>query len=617
MAQRFAGAVISCLAMMPLVAAGQSDRLSVLFEGTATLNVSGDPMSCGVFVSCPMDCDYCECWNLCTQVGTRTRPAGSYLVLGGAGSSSPSFGSTARLTNSLNFTFRYTRPTVVIEGDFSYKPKTALGFGYFVDNVSAAALAVAAAGCLPRPTGCCESSSANSSSDINVFTSIATASASASVSGWCSCNCNPPENCASDQNSQFTEDPPSGVRRGVSVSSVNFERGHEVHHNERLWSNLSITANASGDCTASVAVGRSTAYAGLLLQSAPHPLGVPAIGENEYVWSSGTPPQLEIPARAQAHTWGWTPQSLEWMAEKTEFRVEPAIPTDDTKPGYRSVARGSEIVGQSLDGQSDSLIDGLVFRSKYLPPNNSDFGKKKVCLEVDGKEVDYADVEVFYPPDAKNHSPSRTGFWRVVNCTPEGETEVPNWFYYYSQVYNASDANYAFWLGSGIQGLTCGTTIYLSLLVSPSLGKMEVPLFMRDDNGQIALVVDEALEVKGIHKFVVVLEHERVHKRLCEMRVDVVCNRDITDTDNDDIDDNFESLCGLRPDSPMTVYGIPDAELIAYLIEYGKVVKRASYGDKIGLSTVSNTVYLSHHFHMLSWAAMGGDIQLPDMGIDS
>jgi hypothetical protein len=302
-------------------------------------------------------------------------------------------------------------------------------------------------------------------------------------------------------------------------------------------------------------------------------LGVPAIGENEYVWSSGTPAQLEIPARAQAHTWGWTLQSLEWMAEKTEFRVEPAIPTDDTKPGYRSVARGSEIVGQSLDGQSDSLIDGLVFRSKYLPPNNSDFGKKKVYLEVDGKEVDYADVEVFYPPDAKNHPPSRTGFWRVINCTPEGETEVPNWFYYYSQVYSASDANYAFSLGPGVQGLTCGTTIYLSLLVSPSLGKMEVPLFMRDDNGQIALVLDEALEVKGIHKFVVVLEHERVHKRLCEMRVDVVCNPDITDTDNDGIDDNFESLCGLRSDQPMTVYGIPDAELIAYLIEYGKVVQ--------------------------------------------
>ena|GEM_PF-2565414 len=139
-------------------------------------------------------------------------------------------------------------------------------------------------------------------------------------------------------------------------------------------------------------VGGSAAT-GIVLQSAPHPLGVPAIGENEYVWSSDSPAKLTIPARAYAYTWGWEPD-LGWLVDKTVFRVEPDIPTEDTKPGYKTVAQGRELVAQSLDGQTDSLMDGLVYRSRYLPPKNTDFGNKKVYFEVEGNKVDYADYEI-------------------------------------------------------------------------------------------------------------------------------------------------------------------------------------------------------------------------------
>jgi hypothetical protein len=73
--------------------------------------------------------------------------------------------------------------------------------------------------------------------------------------------------------------------------------------------------------------------------------------------------------------------------------MEPGIPTEDTKPGYKTVAQGRELVAQSLDGQTDSLVDGLVYRSRYLPPKNTNFGKKKVYFEVEGNKVDYADIE--------------------------------------------------------------------------------------------------------------------------------------------------------------------------------------------------------------------------------
>ncbi|OYT75029.1 MAG: hypothetical protein CFK49_05460, partial [Armatimonadetes bacterium JP3_11] len=131
-------------------------------------------------------------------------------------------------------------------------------------------------------------------------------------------------------------------------------------------------------------MGAAFAFAGLLLQSAPHPLGVPAIGENEFVWSSGSPATLVIPARALGYSWGWEPD-LSWIAEKAVFRVEPEIPSDETKPGVRTVARWGELVAQSLEGQTGGYVDDLLYRSKYLPPHNSDFGKKRVVFEVEDK----------------------------------------------------------------------------------------------------------------------------------------------------------------------------------------------------------------------------------------
>jgi hypothetical protein len=336
---------VLCWVHMLSLALGQSHRLGLTFSGTATLSVGGDQISCLWFVRCPMDCDYCNCWGLCNGGGTRTLPArGSYLVMGGLGGAGAgsSYGSSATLTANLYFSFRYLRPTVTIDG-FSYTPKTTLGFGYFVDGVEAIASAGASADCTRGPWGRCDESSANSSSSMSVSTSVVRASASGRGSAWCRCvergeywiDCTSGGN---DQSERARRDPPSGVYRGVSASSISFgDRSEATYvHKEELSATLSLSAQA-GRCASAGCTGIAKAYAGLLLKSAPHPLGVPALGENEYVWSSGTPAQLEIPARAQAHTWGWSPDALNWIAEKTHFKVKPEIPTDDTKPGYKSV----------------------------------------------------------------------------------------------------------------------------------------------------------------------------------------------------------------------------------------------------------------------------------------
>jgi len=320
------------------------------------------------------------------------------------------------------------------------------------------------------------------------------------------------------------------------------------------------------------------------------------------VWSSASPTTLVLPARALGYTWGWEPD-LGWLADKTVFRVEPEIPSDDTKPRVRTVARGRELVAQSLDGQADGYVDGLFYRSKYLPPRNSDFGKKKVHFEVEGSKVDYAEVEVFYPADASNHPRGGRGCsgrflidlntFQLIACECNTHIEPENWFYYYSQVHDASDA----WYAAGeitpyIPALTCHGTrpgtgdrvsqIYILPLTSPCRVLMPdledeglsrhlpIPIF-RCENGTIRYT-QRFLYVAGIHKFIGVVEHEKVHKKMYEEGSLYPPDNSCPDLDRDGLCDRWEDENGLNSLTPRTVPPFPDAELVAYIIGYGKVL---------------------------------------------
>ncbi|GBC91576.1 hypothetical protein HRbin15_00030 [bacterium HR15] len=327
---------------------------------------------------------------------------------------------------------------------------------------------------------------------------------------------------------------------------------------------------------------------------------MPAIGENEFVWSGGSPATLVIPARALGYTWGWEPD-LSWIAEETVFRVEPEIPSDDTKPGERTVARGRELVAQSLEGQTGGYVDDLLYRSKHLPPHNSDFGKKRVVFEVEDK-VDYAEIEVFYPAEASNHPPGGRGCsgrflidintFRLIACECNAHVEPENWFYYYSQVYGASDVWYAkgettpYMLGLTCMGTRPGTgervaQIYILPSTSPcrvALPGLEeahsthllIPIF-RCQNRTIEFT-RRFLCVAGIHKFIAVVEHERVHKKMYDEGNLYPSDDSCPDRDNDGLCDRWEDENGIDSTTPQTVPPFPDSELVAYIISYGKVL---------------------------------------------
>jgi len=278
------------LLLPPLLGSGQGERLTLQFRGIATLAVSGDVPQCGFFSSCPLGKNYCsDFWQLCNG-GSRTVVApGSYLILGGEYGGSFGYNSNATLNVKLVFGLRYRRPNVNIEG-FTYTPKTDLGLGYFVEGVMAGAATIAVAGCRNHIPPCCASGSASANASARVATSLVSASVSSSYSA--SCGCGDAENCVdctSDGGSSWQFDPPDRQgRRGFKAHPISFDRGDSASHTETLEGAIQLNGS-SNECAVAVSIGAAYAFAGLLLQSAPHPLGVPAIGENEYVWKFGKP----------------------------------------------------------------------------------------------------------------------------------------------------------------------------------------------------------------------------------------------------------------------------------------------------------------------------------------
>jgi len=567
--QKMLGVAALSLAVANLIAGlGQTDRLQIRFKGEATLSVSGDVPVCGFIATCPLYERYCSSfWNLCSG-GKRTVSAlGSYLVLGGEFGGSQGYSSNAQLLVNLFFDFRYSSPLLQISG-FSYEPKTTLGFAYFVDGVKAGAAAIAVAGCQGNYPPCCESGSASANTAAMVSTSVVQASISSSYSASCGCaDAEQCLDCTSDGGSQWRADPENSPGyQGFKTSSVSFRHSRSASYTEELKGSIAISGSAS-ECAGAISAGASFAYAGLLLQSLPHPLGVPAIGENEYAWSSDRPARLEIPARAYAHTWGWEPD-LGWIAERTLFRVEPSIESEQTEPGFRTIAVGRQLIAQTRD--QHGFRDDLIFIRAYLPPSNNDFGLKSVYFTVDGNKVDHADVEIFFPPDAKNHPPGEPpGYEMQLEDTGEDcprwrrlrQVNTPNWFYYYYDAYAKRRIDRVYYLAAAHgSGYSSGAFydiyddgIYIGDRAHPIYGNHKVYLFClkrrADSYGrkrQLITFVDK-LTPNGIHKFIALLEHEQSHRKYYTARISSCNWGDHLDPDEDSLPSWWERIHGLDP----------------------------------------------------------------------
>lgn len=560
-----------------LVTNGASQgRLSTRFNGQVSLTVEGDIpefgfgyselrigwAACGGRGSCLLDYPF-------TRIGFVARG-------GAAGGFSLSSHIDLRLLQ--DFVFDYNPPSLSIPG-YTYSYKTKFGFLYYALPLSVGSGDLFTfAGCGPNnypPPDCCSSAYGELSFGVHV----STAGKEAAIEGGpLISSCTAGENCA--YSGEYVEWPtPYDIVQTWKPQSIDFgPHAGSVTHREEVAVNINLNAFGTmcgaGGGGGTVGGGADT---GLVWLSAPHPLGAPAIGENEYVWSTGRPTQLTIPARAYAYMQGWDPPvDLNPIAEHTRFRVDPPIQSERTVPGEYTIARGGELIAQTTDQYGPR--DDLIFVRTELPPSNEDFGRKKVLFEVDGETVDYAEIEVFFPPTDTNH--------------PADGPDGPNWFYYYWQAYGRPERVY--YVNDEVEFYDPDNDeIYIGNRASPVGGHREVALYRlvtrEDSDGRRRKLITfvDFLEVYGIHRFIASLEHEKSHRKYYTQGISRLDWDYYIDPDGDSLPSWWERLHGLDPDDHNTT-GTPgldvdrdgDSDAVAEIEAYGALLRAKDYWKK-------------------------------------
>lgn len=223
---------------------------------------------------------------------------------------------------------------------------------------------------------------------------------------------------------------------------------------------------------------------------------------------------------------------------------------------------------------------GRVYgRDNYLPDNNSDFGAVGVTLRqyAGGTSGISGDGLVFFPGTDTHHP-------------DPGHGTVPNWFYYYSQVY-APGGTYESG-GSYTDLTTTPSTIHIG--DEGHGGFYGHYLFYRDpDTLMIALRDDDFIYTRGIETFVWIVAHEHAHKDQHDSLYWLVTSPgDPGDADppdmlgqsaGDGVRDTSEELVGLDPTNKDTTdlrrylavgdphIGYEDREVLAEIIAYGEL----------------------------------------------
>ena len=365
-----------------------------------------------------------------------------------------------------------------------------------------------------------------------------------------------------------------------------------------------VIANGGVYCDA-VSAGNSSANAksrtGVVVLSGVDPLGIPEVGDNEFVWSKWEPPWLWIPALARVVT-GFTPENhtMQWLAEKIDWNVSPSLPS--TGLYVRMYPNGSENTFifprnrfEDANYEEPRFRYFLIFDTpEFLPATiGGGFGKRHLIMTFNGQSVHAANIEIFFPATATNH-PFLFGDEGSGNPPDEGDYFVfgrplwaaksPNWFYYYWIVayWGRTDIRLAVnvpggWYEPGKPYVYVGNDAYLTY---------QMRLFHIENRSDVLGIIKplitfvDILTIKGIHNFIYVVEHELAHKRHYE--TGIYPADPSVDSDGDGLNDYWEEGHFLDPNSHDTTdaynrFGDTtpgDLQCIADIEAYGKLLQK-------------------------------------------
>jgi len=210
------------------------------------------------------------------------------------------------------------------------------------------------------------------------------------------------------------------------------------------------------------------------------PVDAAVDGQNEFTFDASTSGVLVVHLKAKVLETG----TAAALVSRCRFTIENI---GNITPGWAQ----SNLGGQPTHtAGSDYLEADVTFTG--LPTNNSDFGRKKVTITVDGIVKDQKVMEVFFPKYEKNHPGVDNGLsW--------------NWFYYWNQT--TAGYPYAIYQNTGDFGVTPAMRFWSNTmtfdkraiwLCDPAQGSDT----RRDGSGQV---------VTGIDLFANVAAHEKRH----------------------------------------------------------------------------------------------------------
>lgn len=258
----------------------------------------------------------------------------------------------------------------------------------------------------------------------------------------------------------------------------------------------------------------------------PNPLGRPDKGDgsNQFVYDATTldgflsfPGGVNIPG-AVANETAWI------MRDPADINgphvsLTPDLPAESISQGWNlydhtlvpSIPISSILIKH---GDLSNLSDGYLY--KGLPKSNSDFGNHLVTMNVDGNALQQAHIQTFFIGIDANKSIVANYPNASSNLGPDNSV-IPNWYYYYNQVY-ASPGTYDH-LGED-SGQTAShidlSPPYAVHIHDDAYGQYNIPVYCLSNPIKTTDLVSclGNLSISGVHAYIFLCAHEAGHQSL-------------------------------------------------------------------------------------------------------
>ncbi|MDQ2687604.1 MAG: hypothetical protein M3Y28_07030, partial [Armatimonadota bacterium] len=298
-------------------------------------------------------------------------------------------------------------------------------------------------------------------------------------------------------------------------------------------------------------------------------------GGNQYVYGSQQPDgYLYVPGAITVT--GGSQDDAQWLVDnnKVDLKVENSTLPGAFTHGW-SVAGSRILLDTSYTDENGMQAYSYGWVFKGLPTSNGGFGNHEVNLYVEGSKSETAHIQTFYSGTASNYP----GAYLGSDGPGPIYTGIPNWYYYYSQVYAAT--------GDYISGSASNTDQFGNIQIEDDAhGSYTLRVFDRqiDSSGVRRVHYAGGIFLKGIHNYVETCEHEKGHRYSQQNGIATYSGQGTADGDG--VDDAWEARNNFDPANSDTAgaysslpvgsadYGKGDRECVCDIQALGSVLEQ-------------------------------------------